>query len=63
MLEALKNSNEPEHLVAEARRYLKGVKGNLVQNKKHAVAKKHAAREKENELAFQMARGLVWRAY
>lgn len=45
MLEALKHSNEPEHLVREARRYLKGLKGNLVQLKKHKAAKEHAARE------------------
>ena len=61
MLESLKNSNEPEHLVTAARRYLKGLKGNLVQLKKQQEAKKHAAREAENELAFQMARGPVWR--
>lgn len=34
MLEALKYSTEQEHVVAEARRYLKGLKGNLVQLKK-----------------------------
>jgi len=45
MLEALKNSNEPEHLVREATRYLKGLKGNLVQTKKQKAAKEHAARE------------------
>jgi hypothetical protein len=45
MLEALKNSNEPEHLVNEARRYLRGLKGNLVQMKKQKEAKEHAARE------------------
>lgn len=45
MLEALKHSNEPEHLVREARRYLKSLKGNLVQLKKHKAAKEHAARE------------------
>ena len=61
MIEALKHSNEPEHLVAEARKYLRGLKGNLVQLKKHQEAKKHAVREAQNELAFQMARGPVWR--
>lgn len=45
MLEALKLSNEPEHLVREATRYLKGLKGNLVQLKKQKAAKEHAARE------------------
>ena len=61
MLESLKESNEPGYLVKEARRYLKGLKGNLVQLKKHQEAKKHAAREAQNELAIQMARGAVWR--
>lgn len=62
MLESLKYSNEPEHLVKEARRYLKGLKGNLVQLKKQQEAKKHKEREEKNEVAFQMARGPVWRA-
>lgn len=61
MLESLKHSNEPEHLVKEARRYLKGLKGNLVQLKKQAEAKKHRELEQKNEIAFQMARGPVWR--
>ena len=62
MLESLKYSTEPEHLVKEARKYLKGLKGNLVQSKKQQEARKHAAREAENERALQMARGPVWRA-
>lgn len=62
MLESLKYSNEPEHLVKEARRYLKGLKGNLVQLKRQQEAKKHKEREEKNEIAFQMARGQVWRA-
>jgi hypothetical protein len=45
MLEALKASNEPEHLVQAATRYLKGLKGNLVQIKKQKQLKAHAARE------------------
>lgn len=61
MLEALKYSNEPEHLVAEARRYLRGLKGNLVQMKKQAELKRQAAREAQNETAFQMAGGPTWR--
>lgn len=44
MLEALKYSNEPEHLVNEARRYLRGLKGNLVQLKKQRELKEQAAR-------------------
>jgi chromodomain-helicase-DNA-binding protein 4 len=34
MLEALKNSNEPKSIVEQATRYLRGVKGTLVQQKK-----------------------------
>lgn len=34
MLEALKNSTEPRHLVEAATKYLRGVKGHLVQRKK-----------------------------
>ncbi|USW53932.1 Putative mit1 Zn finger 2 [Septoria linicola] len=45
MLEALKYSNEPEHLVNEARRYLRGLKGNLVQLKKRKEEQQHAQRE------------------
>lgn len=53
MLEALKTSNEPEHLVHEATRYLKGLKGSLVQIKKQKMAKEHAAREEAAAAAFQ----------
>lgn len=53
MLEALKSSNEPEHLVREATRYLKGLKGNLVQIKKQKMAKEHAAREEAAAAVFQ----------
>jgi hypothetical protein len=42
MIEALKYSNEPEHLVNEARRYLRGLKGNLVQLKKQRELKEQA---------------------
>lgn len=45
MLEALKSSHEPEHLVAQATRYLKGLKGNLVQMKKQKLAKERAKEE------------------
>lgn len=53
MLDALKASNEPEHLVQAATRYLKGLKGNLVQMKKQKAAKEHAAREEAAAAAFQ----------
>ncbi|KXT16455.1 hypothetical protein AC579_1772 [Pseudocercospora musae] len=43
MIEALKYSNEPEHLVNEARRYLRGLKGNLVQLKKQKELKQQQA--------------------
>lgn len=43
MLEALKYSNEPEHLINEARRYLRGLKGNLVQLKKQKELKQQQA--------------------
>ncbi|CAK3742410.1 related to helicase [Lecanosticta acicola] len=52
MLEALKYSNEPEHLVNEAKRYLRGLKGNLVQMKKQKEAKEHAMRETYAREAF-----------
>lgn len=45
MLEALKYSNEPEHLVNEARRYLRGLKGSLVQLKKKKEEQLQAQRE------------------
>ncbi|KAK6431497.1 hypothetical protein LTR95_012345, partial [Oleoguttula sp. CCFEE 5521] len=45
MLDALKHSNEPEHLVREATKYLKSLKGNLVQLKKQKAAREYAARE------------------
>lgn len=60
MLDALKYSNEPEHLVTEARRYLRGLKGNLVQLKKKKEEKEHAMREAEAAAAFQYARNAVW---
>ena len=53
MLEALKTSNEPEHLVQAATRYLKGLKGNLVQLKKQKQLKEHAARESAANTNFQ----------
>lgn len=62
MLEALKHSNEPDHLVNEARKYLRGLKGNLVHGKKQKEAKEHAAREAERHAAFQAARAPIWRS-
>jgi hypothetical protein len=53
MLEALKASNEPEHLVQAATRYLKGLKGNLVQLKKQKQLKEHAARKSAANTSFQ----------
>lgn len=59
MLEALKYSNEPEHLVKEANRYLRGLKGSLVQLKKQKEAKEAAAREAAVATqAFQQPMGL-----
>jgi hypothetical protein len=60
MLEALKHSTEPEHIVAEARKYLRGLKGNLVQLKKQKEAKTHAAREAQLQEEYQRARGPIW---
>jgi hypothetical protein len=54
MLDALKSSNEPDHLVQAATRYLKGLKGNLVQLKKQKAAKEHAAKEEAAAAAFQL---------
>jgi hypothetical protein len=54
MLDALKSSNEPEHLVQAATRYLKGLKGNLVQLKKQKAAKEHVAKEEAAAAAFQL---------
>ena len=62
MLQSLKYSNEPEHLVAEAQRYLRGLKGNLVQLKKQRELKTHAAREQQLQAQYAMARGPIWRA-
>ncbi|KAK5108669.1 hypothetical protein LTR62_008074 [Meristemomyces frigidus] len=61
MLEALRYSTEPEHLVETAKRYLRGLKGHLVQLKKQKEAKEHAAREAEAAVAFQAARAPVWK--
>lgn len=44
MIEALKQSAEPKHLVEAAMKYLRGVKGTLVQHKKQ-VKEKAAAKE------------------
>lgn len=60
MLESLKHSNEPEHLVAEAKRYLRALKGNLVQLKKKKEEKERAMREAEAQAAFQYARNPIW---
>jgi len=53
MIEALKNSTEPEHLVKAAARYLKGLKGSLVQTKKQKEAKELAALEAAKVMQFQ----------
>ncbi|WPH01485.1 SNF2 family DNA-dependent chromodomain-containing ATPase [Acrodontium crateriforme] len=53
MLEALKHSKEPEHLVAEARRYLRGLKGNLVQMKKQKALRESAMRAPAGQLLSQ----------
>ncbi|GAM91012.1 hypothetical protein ANO11243_090590 [Dothideomycetidae sp. 11243] len=45
MLAALKQSPEAGHLVKEARKYLTGVKGTLVQKKKQEEDRRHAERE------------------
>lgn len=58
MLEALKYSNEPEHLVKEANRYLRGLKGSLVQLKKQKEAKEAAAREAAFASQFQQPMGI-----
>lgn len=50
MLDALKQSNEPRHLVHEATRYLQGVKGTLAQDKRR--------RAEKVETAEAMARGI-----
>jgi chromodomain-helicase-DNA-binding protein 4 len=61
MLETLRHSNEPEHLVNEAKRYLRGLKGNLVQLKKQKEAREHTARQAEAAAAFHAVRAPVWR--
>lgn len=53
MLDALKTSSEPDHLVQAATRYLKGLKGNLVQLKKQKAIKELAAKEEATAAAFQ----------
>lgn len=55
MLDALKQSNEPEHLVLAATRYLRGLKGNLVQLKKIKAAKEHTAKEETAAAASQQS--------
>jgi len=62
MLEALRHSNEPEHLVNEAKRYLRGLKGHLVQMKRQKEAKERAAREAEAASVFQAARAPLWKS-
>ncbi|KAK4991766.1 hypothetical protein LTR50_001583 [Elasticomyces elasticus] len=54
MLLALSYSNEPAHLVAEAKRYLQGVKGHLVQRKKILAEKNAAAAQNQNYNHNQM---------
>ncbi|KAK5164949.1 uncharacterized protein LTR77_009614 [Saxophila tyrrhenica] len=57
MLEALKHSNEPEHIIYAAKKYLKGLKGSLVQIKKQKEARSFAAREVQMGAQYQRARG------
>ncbi|KAK4556641.1 hypothetical protein LTR86_006212 [Recurvomyces mirabilis] len=61
MLETLRYSKEPQHLVEAAKRYLKGLKGHLVQIKRQKEAKEHAARESEAAAVLQAARAPVWK--
>lgn len=61
MLEALKYSTEPEHLVNEARRYLRGLKGNLVQLKKQQEVKKAEREAQMAAAAFQQMPTQDWR--
>lgn len=60
MLEALKSSNESPHVVQEAKKYLRGLKGNLVQMKKQREAKTKAAKEALAESARSKV-GVGWR--
>lgn len=52
MLSSLKQSQEPAYLVAEARKYLKGLKGNLMQLKKQRATREYAMKEAEVAEAF-----------
>ena len=60
MLQALKASNEPEHLIEPATTYLKGLKGNLVQLKKRKEARIVADRERMMEVEYERARKPIW---
>lgn len=62
MLDALAGSNEPEHLVKEAKRYLKGLKGNLVFMKKKKQDEERARKEAQYEQEYARARGPLWMA-
>jgi hypothetical protein len=60
MLEALKYSTEPEHLVKEAKRYLTGVKGNLVQIKKQAETKRMEQEAQQAAMAYADPNAPSW---
>jgi len=55
MLAALKESPESGHLVKEARKYLTGVKGTLVQKKKIDMEKRK--REEDARLGINVGQG------
>jgi chromodomain-helicase-DNA-binding protein 4 len=57
MLDALKQSPEPSHLVQAALKYLKGVKGHLVQDKKKALEKATGAANGVMRPHMQMQNG------
>jgi hypothetical protein len=60
MLEALKYSTEPEHLVKEAKRYLTGVKGHLVQTKKQAEARRLEQEAQQAAMAYADPNAPTW---
>jgi hypothetical protein len=63
MLEALKYSTEPEHLVKEAKRYLTGVKGHLVQTKKQAEQKRLEQEAQQAAMAYADPNAQAWQQY
>ncbi|KAF2726039.1 hypothetical protein K431DRAFT_280077 [Polychaeton citri CBS 116435] len=57
MLEALKHSNESEHHIAEAKKYLRGLKGNLVQEKKNKEMRARVTSEATARMAGGITEG------